>query len=317
MGGGSVLSDALDLVARFGPASPSLKALTLTGATVGTIADDAIAFVIGVIDGLLDVADLGAAGVDAEVLPLEAFETWVWWSEECGANDKEVGDWRRDDDVDNWMGDTDNPVSSLMSAIEPLDVGVVAFWLVTEPDSILSLSPLCDDGTLFSFATPTTPLKRLYNPLRPFCMISPARLLLSMLDEEGGGEANSLNVVRASEWDAVLWIWSRAWANCSLSIGVDPEREDIEPRRDLIPRLSKGEGPIDALGESWEDMALFSYCEKFKKVGCRLYQRRSGVSSLRIAVAFGVVTVEIDLGILSHLEEPIWTRAVISPIRGQ
>ena len=43
--------------------SPSLKAFTLTGARVGTIAVDVVALVIGVIDGLLDAADLEVAGV--------------------------------------------------------------------------------------------------------------------------------------------------------------------------------------------------------------------------------------------------------------
>lgn len=116
---------------------------------------------------------------------------------------------------------------------------------------MLSLSPLCDVGALLSFPPPaTTPRKRLYNPLSPFCIISPVRPLLSTLEVGGGGEANSLNVVRASEWDAVLCIWSKAWASCSLSTGVDEEREANEPRRDLSPRLSKGVGPTEALGES-------------------------------------------------------------------
>jgi hypothetical protein len=44
--------------------SPSLKAFTLTGARVGTIAVEAVALVIGVIDGLVDAIDLEVAGVD-------------------------------------------------------------------------------------------------------------------------------------------------------------------------------------------------------------------------------------------------------------
>lgn len=64
---------------------------------------------------------------------------------------------------------------------------------------MLSLSPLYDVGALLSFAPPTTPRKRLYSPLNPFCIISSARPLLSILEEDGGGEENSLNVVRASE----------------------------------------------------------------------------------------------------------------------
>ena len=53
-------------------ASPSLKALT--GATVGTIAEDRVAFVIGVMEGLLEVPDLDVAGVVADVDTSDAFE---------------------------------------------------------------------------------------------------------------------------------------------------------------------------------------------------------------------------------------------------
>jgi hypothetical protein len=54
-----------------------LKALTLTGATVGTIADDVVAFVIGVMDGRDEVPDFDVAGVVAGVKEvLEDFNVW-------------------------------------------------------------------------------------------------------------------------------------------------------------------------------------------------------------------------------------------------
>ncbi len=56
---------------------PSLNALTLTGARVGTTADDAVAFVMGVIDGLLDVPDLDVAGVVAAVETMDALEDFI------------------------------------------------------------------------------------------------------------------------------------------------------------------------------------------------------------------------------------------------
>jgi hypothetical protein len=54
-----------------------LKALTLTGARVGTIADDVVALVIGVITGRVEDADLVVAGVVAGVKEvLEDFKVW-------------------------------------------------------------------------------------------------------------------------------------------------------------------------------------------------------------------------------------------------
>jgi hypothetical protein len=254
----SDLSDVLDSTVEARPLPPSLNALTLTGATVGTITDEAVAFVIGVMGGLLEVAALDVAGVDTKD-DLEDFIVCDWLSEEWPAKDEAVGDWRRDDEVDNWTGDAVMPLSSLVGAIEALEVGVVTFWLFKEEVSKLSLSPLFDVGGVLSFPAPTAPRKRLYNPLRPFCTISPANLLLSALEEEGGGGANSLKVVRVSELDAALWILSRAWASCSLSTGADPERDAKEPRRDPSPRESKGAWPNEVLGESWEDMVIFFY----------------------------------------------------------
>lgn len=61
-------------LAAIRPLSPSLKALTLTGATVGMMTEDGVALVIGVIDGRLEAADLDVAGVDVKDV-LEDFRT--------------------------------------------------------------------------------------------------------------------------------------------------------------------------------------------------------------------------------------------------
>jgi hypothetical protein len=58
-----------------------LKAFTLTGARVGITADEAVALVIGWMDGLLEDADLDVAGVDMNEV-LEDFIAWDWLSEE-------------------------------------------------------------------------------------------------------------------------------------------------------------------------------------------------------------------------------------------
>jgi hypothetical protein len=118
-------------------------------------------------------------------------------------------------------------------------VGVAVVWLFTDAPSILSLSPLFDGGPVLSFPPVTAPRKRLYKPLRPFCIISPARPLFSGLEEEGGGDANSLNVVRDSDWLAVMCILSKAWESCSLSMAVLLENEAMDPRRDRSPRGKK------------------------------------------------------------------------------
>jgi hypothetical protein len=107
-----------------GSASLSLKALTLTGATVGTITAEAVAFAIGAIDDLATVGLL-TAGADV-MLPLEGFDECVWLSEVERANEVAVGDWRRED-VESGMGDSAEPLSSLTGATEPLEVGVVTF----------------------------------------------------------------------------------------------------------------------------------------------------------------------------------------------
>jgi hypothetical protein len=54
-----------------------LNALTLTGATVGTIAVDAVALVMGVIDGRMEEADFDVAGVVAGVDPKEVLEDFI------------------------------------------------------------------------------------------------------------------------------------------------------------------------------------------------------------------------------------------------
>jgi hypothetical protein len=102
-----------------------LKALTLTGATVGTITAEAVAFAIGAIDDL-EAVGLLTAGADV-MLPLEGFDECGWLSEAWGANEVAVGDWRREDVEERGMGDSAAPFSSLTGATEPLEVGVVTF----------------------------------------------------------------------------------------------------------------------------------------------------------------------------------------------
>lgn len=98
--------------------------------------------------------------------------------------------------------------------------------------------------------------------------MSPANPLLSDIEEEGGGEANSLNVVRVSGWHAVLCILSKAWASCSLSNGVEPDKDAKEPRREPRPRGSKG-GTVEALGESWEDITSFASLQNAELMDAR------------------------------------------------
>jgi hypothetical protein len=212
---------------------------------------------MGVIEGRMEEADFDVAGVVAGVDPKEVLEDFIacdWLSEECPAKDEAVGDWRRDDDAESWAGDAVTPLSSLVGAIDPLEVGVVELWLFMDTFSMLSWSPLLDAGPGLSFPTPTAPRNRLYSPLRPFCMISPAKPLLSRFADEGGGEANSLKVVSVSEWLAVLCILSKAWANCSLSTGADPVIEARDPRRDRRPRGTTDGTLVEVLRESWEDI---------------------------------------------------------------
>ena len=96
-------------------------------------------------------------------------------------------------------------LSSLEGAMDPLEVGVGVVWLFNERVSTVSGSPLLEAVPLFSFAAPlTAPLNLLYNPLSPFCTSSVAIPLVSVAPDGGGGEANSLKVVRESEWLAVL-----------------------------------------------------------------------------------------------------------------
>jgi hypothetical protein len=96
------------------------------------------------------------------------------------------------------------PLSSLVGAFDDFEVGVVVLALFAETVSTLSWSPLVDICADLSFPPLTAPRNRLYRPLRPFCIISPANPLLSGFVDDVGGEANSLKVVRVSDWLAVL-----------------------------------------------------------------------------------------------------------------
>jgi hypothetical protein len=63
--------------------------------------------------------------------------------------------------VDKGTGDIVVPLSSLVGAADDFDVGVGVLLLWIDTLSILSLSPLFDEGPDFSFPTPTAPRKRL------------------------------------------------------------------------------------------------------------------------------------------------------------
>lgn len=84
--------------------------------------------------------------------------------------------------------------------------------------------------------------------------MSPAKPLFSDVDDDRGGDAKSLKVVRVSDCRAVSCILSSACASCSLSTGADPERDDNEPRLEPRPRGRMDGGPVEALGEPCEDI---------------------------------------------------------------
>ena len=151
------------------------------------------------------------------------------------------------------MGDevSPAPLSSRLGSMVPLGVGAALFWLLIDQTSKLSCPPFVDiEIALWFDPPPTAPRNRLYKPLSPFCMRSPANPLLSVFVDDEGGEPNSLKVVKVSDWHAVLCILSSACASCSLSIGVDPESEASEPRRERRPSCTSDE----AIGESVPDI---------------------------------------------------------------
>jgi hypothetical protein len=63
--------------------------------------------------------------------------------------------------VDKGIGEMVSLLSSFVGAVDAFDVGVGAWWLVTDTLSILSLSPLFEEGPVFSFPAPTAPRNRL------------------------------------------------------------------------------------------------------------------------------------------------------------
>jgi hypothetical protein len=181
-----------------------LKALTVTGATV----DETVAFVIGGI-GLVEVDDFDMAVVDSEGV-LE--DLWDWdCASEIPVKDEELGDCIRDDGLDSCIVELDTPLISLVRfEVEALNVGVAAFGLFIDAEPSLRVSSLLCGTAVLSFPPPTAPLMRLYNPLSPFWINSSVIPLGSSSVEVVGGEANSLNVVRVSDREAVLCIASRA-----------------------------------------------------------------------------------------------------------
>lgn len=94
------------------------------------------------------------------------------------------------------------PASSLETGVGTVRFDVDVSRLFILPVSTLSPSTFLP-ASAFSFPpTPTLVLNRLYKLVRPFCTNSPVMLAFSV--EEGGGGANSLKVVRVSDWDAVV-----------------------------------------------------------------------------------------------------------------
>lgn len=75
----------------------------------------------------------------------------------------------------------------------------------------------------------------------------------------GGGGPKSLKVVRMPDWLAEVWILSRAWANCSLSIGEEVDWLVTEPRREM---RSNGDdrAPGDGGGLFEEAMLMWCVC---------------------------------------------------------
>ncbi len=170
--------------------------------------------------------------------------------------DEVVGDCIRDDGLESKTGDVDTPlVSRSRLDVEFLKVGVPDFGLLIDAASWLLLSSLLCAVEVLSFPPLTAPRKRLYNPLRPFCISSSAIPFDSTPDDEAGGEANSLKVVRLSDWDAVLCIASSAWASCSLSTCDDPVKDAREPRLERIPK-GRVNVDVDPCGEWTDDMTF-------------------------------------------------------------
>lgn len=191
-----------------------------------------------------------------------------------------VGDCNRDGGTDTNTGDAVKVPSSVTDTVDILGVGVARFWLLIDMLSILSLSPLLDNVPGLSLPAPTAPLNRLYSPLKPFWTRSPVSPLLSLRDVDGGGDANSLKVVRLSEWHAALCILSKACDNCSLSTGADPDKDAIDPRRDRRPSGMKFEedAPKDCLGELFEDILTMVFACRMGSGPTVVYKKRAGLN---------------------------------------
>ena len=165
-----------------------------------------------------------------------------------------MGDWMRDDGLERKTGELDEPLVSLARLdVEALNNGVIVLGLLV----MLALSPvlsslLCDAGNL-SFPPATASLNRVYSPLKPFCISSSVMPLVSVPEEEAGGDANSLKVVRLSEWQAVLCMASRAWASSSLSTCPVLGKDANEPLLDRDP-IGILRVVVDALPDVLDDI---------------------------------------------------------------
>jgi hypothetical protein len=114
--------------------------------------------------------------------------------------DDAVGDCIRDDGLESSIGEFDAPlISRVRLEVEALKDGVPGLELFVDVEMLPEVTSLLCIAKAFSFPPPTAPRNRLYSPLSPFCIISPAIPFGSTPDEDTGGEANSLKVVRVSD----------------------------------------------------------------------------------------------------------------------
>ena len=114
--------------------------------------------------------------------------------------DDAIGDWIREDGLESCTGEIDAPlISRVRLEVETLNDGVPDLELFADAELFPKFSSLPCSASDLSFPPPTAPRNRLYNPLSPFCIISPAIPFVSTPYEETGGEANSLKVVSVSD----------------------------------------------------------------------------------------------------------------------
>ena len=182
-------------------------------------------------DGLIDTAE-------AEML--ESREGGGGWSEKVGAS----GDCSLEDDTETITGE-------VMAVPAGLFVGggfVAGLLLGPVPAATLS----SEWSMNWSLLAPTEAFSRLYSPLRPPCIIS--KLLASLVADAGGGEVRSSKVVKASERDAVAWIW---WSG--LGSRREPRAMGIRGKQKLgVYRCSGGTGTAAGRSGMWRASGVVS-----------------------------------------------------------